>query len=60
MKTIDKLLTAEQRAVIECAEGILSREIEARLVARGKADAGFRLNSGTERTGTVHKGDEPG
>lgn len=58
MKKINELLTSEQRAIIECAEGILARELETRLIA-GQADSGLGLNSGTKSAGSVHKTDKP-
>jgi len=60
MKTIDKLLTAEQRAVIECAEGILSREMEARLITSRETNAGLGFDTRPKRPGAVHKPDEFG
>jgi len=60
MKTIDNLLTAEQRAVIECAEGILSREMEARLITGRETNACLGLDTRPKRAGVVHKPDKLG
>lgn len=55
MKTIDDLLTSEQRAVLECAEGIVIREMESRLIASRETDPRLGFNSGAQRPSAVHK-----